>query len=207
MVALMAKASENKYSAELIKSRSRSYPICYLRFFIFWQLSKEDWSHSKIGAQFGVDHSTVHHGIVKVNEITSFPAGYKDLIEIRNKFERLYKNMKTIYLSAPIGDISQEQRYQERYAFFKEKEKYYTDLGFYVLNPMDNGLPRDASIYEQMDKDYQLIRSSDAVVLLEGWNRSAGCHSELTYAISIGKDIFIDQALTIEKWKEINPNL
>lgn len=205
MVRLMAKASG--HSEEQITSRSRSYPLSYMRFFIFWQLSKEGWSHSKIGAQFAVDHATVHHGIVKVNEMTSFIASYKDLIEIREKFERLYKNMKTIYLSAPIGDISQEQRYQERYAFFKEKEKYYTGLGFYVLNPMDNGLPRDASIYEQMDKDYQLIRSSDAVVLLENWNRSAGCHSELTYAISIGKDIFIDQSLTIEKWKEINPNL
>lgn len=205
MVGLMAEASG--YSQEQILSRSRSFPLCYMRFFIFWQLSKEGWTSSRIGKQFGMNHATVLHGIAKVDEMLRFSASYKNLIEILNKFIRLYKNMKTIYLSAPIGDITQEQRYQERYAFFKEKEKYYTDLGFYVLNPMDNGLPRDASIYEQMDKDYQLIRASDAIILLENWNRSAGCHSELTYAISIGKDIFIDQALTIEKWKEINPNL
>lgn len=205
MVKMAAKAS--KYSEEEILSHSRAYPLCYMRFIIFWQLSRMGWTHVRIGEQFGLNHATVYHGIMRVNEMISCRPAYKELNEIKDKFERLYKNMKTIYLSAPIGDISKDERYKERYAFFKKKEKYYTELGFHVLNPMDNGLPRDASIYEQMHKDYRLIDESDAVVLLENWNRSAGSHSELIYAISIGKDILIDKALTVEQWKEINPNL
>ena len=201
-VELMAHLSGS--SVEEILSPSRSYPLSYLRYCIFWQLWNEDcvqWTQQRIANEFKMNHATVCHGIQKINDVIRFRTSYRKVGEIQEKFNKLYKGieMKKIYLSAPIGNVkSDEKRYQERYNFFKEKEKHYTELGYYVVNPMDNGLSRDADDFANMKKDYELINSCDAILLLENWNRSAGCHSELTYAISIGKEVYIEKALTLE---------
>ena len=99
-----------------------------------------------------------------------------------------------VYISAPIGGgvKTNPDKYKERFDFFESKEQYYRGRGFEVLNPMKNGVDPMAEDVVHMDADYQLIRKCDIIVMLEGWNRSAGCWAELHYALSIGKEVYLE---------------
>lgn len=99
-----------------------------------------------------------------------------------------------VYISAPIGSgvKTNPEKYKERFDFFESKERFYRERGFEVLNPMKNGVEPMAEDVVHMDADYQLIRKCDIIVMLEGWNRSAGCWAELHYALSIGKEVYLE---------------
>jgi len=199
MVSLMANVSG--YTEQEIICHSRSYPLCYLRYCIFWQLAQEGWTRTAIGQEFNMDHSSVSYGIGKIEHILKIKATYDELFDLFSQFKQklmIQNKMKRIYMSAPIGDVTNDERYKERYDFFKSKEEHYTKLGYVMVNPMDNGLDRFATIYEQMDRDLELLRGCDAILLLENWNRSAGCHTELVNAMACGKEVYIEKAMTLE---------
>jgi len=85
-----------------------------------------------------------------------------------------------IYLSLPItGRTEAEARAeaQRNIQYIKEVCEAHE-----VYNPLDNGLPFDAPIYEHMRRDYKALLDCDAIFLCDGWEYSHGCMDELAVA-------------------------
>lgn len=94
--------------------------------------------------------------------------------------------MKRIYISAPISgyDLTERRR------LFSNVEAVLLRYGYAVSNPMENGLPADATTREHLRADFRMLLDCDAMVFLEGWERSAGCQSEFHVGNSIGVEMF-----------------
>lgn len=91
-----------------------------------------------------------------------------------------------IYLSGPISNNPGFVR------AFQAAERKMQIAGYIVINPADlrHVLPLQAMSYEQiMDFDFALVRSSDAICMLPGWEHSNGCNRELGYAQALGKQV------------------
>ena len=98
------------------------------------------------------------------------------------------KNKKAVYLSAPISGYDIE----ERSATFERVENELKKLGYKVLSPMKNGLSQDEPTSRHMKRDIILLLQSDAIFLMTGWNRSAGCLTELNVATACGLDVWFE---------------
>lgn len=95
---------------------------------------------------------------------------------------------KKVYLSAPISGYDLNER-RERFAHMKEGlEK----LGYNVMNPMENGLSDDAPTTQHMKRDIIMLLQCDVIFLMKGWNKSAGCLTELHVATACGLDVFFE---------------
>ena len=64
------------------------------------------------------------------------------------------------------------------------------DLGHHPVNPIDNGLPRDATWAEHMRADLATLRLCDGVCMLRGWERSRGAQIEWRAALKRGMPIY-----------------
>lgn len=102
-----------------------------------------------------------------------------------------------VYISGAISghDLN------ERRAAFRLVELELKERGFEVFNPMENGLPADATTAQHMRRDLnELTREDkpyDYICLMEGWNLSAGCWTEFHDALACGmKVIFVNQGDT-----------
>ena len=97
-----------------------------------------------------------------------------------------------IYLSGPISGYDLE----ERKAAFLEARKILERKGYEVFNPMENGLPADATTHQHMRRDLsELTREDmpyDAIYLMDRWNHSAGCMTELHVATAIGLQVYTE---------------
>lgn len=76
-------------------------------------------------------------------------------------------------------------------AFFEAERGLESKFGWKVLNPAkhfngDQTLPREVYLYEAVKS----VLKADAIVLLEGWERSPGALTELAVAKAIGLDVF-----------------
>lgn len=98
------------------------------------------------------------------------------------------KKKKVVYLSAPISgcDIN------ERRETFERVENELKKLGYKVLSPMKNGLSQDEPTSRHMKRDIILLLQADAIFLMTGWNRSAGCLTELNVATACGLDVWFE---------------
>ena len=94
------------------------------------------------------------------------------------------KKKKVVYLSAPISGYDID----ERSATFERVENELKKLGYKVLSPMKNGLSQD----EPTSRHIILLLQSDAIFLMTGWNRSAGCLTELNVATACGLDVWFE---------------
>lgn len=65
-----------------------------------------------------------------------------------------------------------------------------SDLGHHPVNPIDNGLPRDATWAEHMRADLATLRRCDGVCMLRGWERSRGAQIERRAALKRGMPIY-----------------
>jgi len=84
-----------------------------------------------------------------------------------------------VYISGPMTGI-------ENYNFdnFNRAEQALKKDGHVVLNPARN--PSGLEYKHYMDIDMAMIRGSEAVFCLEGFERSRGSMAEVAYAISLG---------------------
>lgn len=98
------------------------------------------------------------------------------------------KKKKVVYLSAPISgyDIN------ERRETFERVENELKKLDYKVLSPMKNGLSQDEPTSRHMKRDIIMLLQSDAIFLMTGWNRSAGCLTELNVATACGLDVLFE---------------
>ena len=58
------------------------------------------------------------------------------------------------------------------------------------MNPIYNGLPRDATWAEHMRSDLATLRRCDGVCMLRGWERSRGAQIERRAALKRGMPIY-----------------
>jgi len=95
---------------------------------------------------------------------------------------------KRIYLSLPISGYD----LQERIETAMQMEVKLRGLGYDVFNPFNNGLPNEASTHEHMKADIKALIECDGVLFMHGFNRSAGCHTELCVAMACGLDVMFE---------------
>ena len=101
---------------------------------------------------------------------------------------------KKIYLSLPISGYDLDERRETALSM----EVRLRGAGYDVFNPMENGLPPTATTNEHMKRDLEALLTCDAIFLMRGWNRSAGCKCELDVAVAIGIDVMFEEQVNIQ---------
>lgn len=86
------------------------------------------------------------------------------------------------YIAGPMTGLPD----LNRSAFFAMAQ-HIEDIGGVVLNPA--ALPQGLTEPQYMDICLAMIRASDAIVLLPGWEASAGALAEYHYACKLGLTI------------------
>ena len=95
------------------------------------------------------------------------------------------KQSSRIYLSGPISGTAD---YMER---FRKVQEILTAEGYRVINPANLRMVFDegATWDDYMMIDLELLRMSDVLVQLPGWERSLGCQRE--YGVALARDMII----------------
>ena len=89
-----------------------------------------------------------------------------------------------VYLSGPITGYDTD----ERRSFFGRYENALVNLGYEVVNPMNNGLPQDPDfpVEEHMKVDIKNLCGCDAILMLPEWSISKGAKFEMQVAARVG---------------------
>lgn len=95
-----------------------------------------------------------------------------------------------LYLAGPMAGLP-----EHNFPLFNRVAAELRARGHSVFNPAENddgGIRRDRSFYMRLD--IPALLGSDAVVLLEGWQRSRGANLEVWLALDMGMPIFAARA-------------
>ena len=92
--------------------------------------------------------------------------------------------MAKIYIAGPMSGLPNFNRD----AFHREAERLQT-LGHVALNPAI--LPDGLEQHEYMAICIEMVKMADQLVMLPGWERSAGARAEHALAIKLGKAIIL----------------
>lgn len=93
--------------------------------------------------------------------------------------------MKKIYISGPISGLPLETVYNN----FTNAEVQLLEQGYEVVNPLNNGLPTNATWEEHMRADLKLLMECDTIYLLKGYKDSKGAMIEYDLARILDYDI------------------
>lgn len=85
--------------------------------------------------------------------------------------------MKRIYISGPISGHDIEERRKA----FKEIQSQLEAQGYDPVNPMENGLPAEATTHEHMKRDIELLLTCDYIYMMRRWTHSKGCKWSLMW--------------------------
>lgn len=94
--------------------------------------------------------------------------------------------VKKIYVAGPMSGLPE----YNRPAFFAEAKRQ-AAMGYVVLNPAT--LPDGLTQAEYMSICLPMVMAADAIVMLPGWERSAGATAERFLAIKLRKEVFISE--------------
>jgi hypothetical protein len=97
---------------------------------------------------------------------------------------------KRVYISGPISGHDIEDR---RLAFMCAKLGLEAK-GFEVVNPMENGLPAEATTHEHMKRDIELLLTCDYIYMMRRWTHSKGCKVEFDVATAIGLPVLFEES-------------
>lgn len=86
-----------------------------------------------------------------------------------------------VYISGPITGLP----YEEVEKAFNEAETRLKEQGYEVVNPLNNGLPRESTWNEHMRADIKLLLDCDVIYMLNGWEYSKGASLEYDLAIDL----------------------
>lgn len=106
--------------------------------------------------------------------------------------------MKKIYISGPISGLPLETVYNN----FTNAEVQLLEQGYEPVNPLNNGLPTNATWEEHMRADLRLLLDCDAIYMLEGWEKSRGARIEHDLGIDIGLGVYGFGVYPNEKYSE-----
>lgn len=95
---------------------------------------------------------------------------------------------KRIYLSLPISGYDLEERRETA----MQTEVRLHSLGYDVVSPLGSNWEAGLTTQEYMQRDLEMLLTCDAIYLMTGWNRSAGCHCELCVATACGLDVWLE---------------
>lgn len=98
---------------------------------------------------------------------------------------------KKVYISGPISGHDLEERRRE----FKRTAEFLEEMGYIPVNPMENGLPADATTHQHMKRDFHLLIECDAIYMLRRWTHSAGCKVEFDVATACGMKVIFEDAV------------
>ena len=87
--------------------------------------------------------------------------------------------MAVVYIAGPITGHENGNREE-----FLRAEQLFKRLGYIVLNP--HCLPAGLSEFKYMDICVAMVRSADAIYLLDGWETSSGAIAERALAKKLG---------------------
>lgn len=94
-----------------------------------------------------------------------------------------------IYISGPIS----HRDLTERRKTFAETAERLRSEGFDVVNPMENGLPENATTHQHMRRDIEMLMCCDIIYMMKGWTHSKGCKVEFDVATSIGLSVMFQE--------------
>lgn len=92
---------------------------------------------------------------------------------------------RKIYLSGPMTGIPDFNK-----PAFNAVAEELRSMGFDVFNPVENGLPDHAEWLEHMRADIKALMDCTDVVLLPGWESSAGASLEAFIASKLGYKVY-----------------
>lgn len=96
---------------------------------------------------------------------------------------------KRIYISLPISHYDLEERKETA----MKMEVKLRGMGYDVVNPLSTKTwTAGKTTEEYMEQDIRMLLDCDAALFMHGFNRSAGCHTELCVAMACGKDIYFE---------------
>lgn len=101
---------------------------------------------------------------------------------------------KVVYISGPISGVPQYWR------AFCDAACDLVNAGFIPLNPAV--LPDGLSLAQYMRIDLAMLDSADAILLLDGWEKSRGAWIECSYSMYIDKP----HARSVDELKEVFKN-
>lgn len=101
---------------------------------------------------------------------------------------------KRVYLSFPISGYDEDERKETA----MRMEIKLRGAGYDVFNPMGDQWQKGLSTNEYMKIDLKELLDCDAIFLMKGWNRSAGCKLELDNAVAIGIDVYFEEQVNIQ---------
>ena len=96
------------------------------------------------------------------------------------------------YISGPIGCRDLEERRKA----FKAVQVMLEAAGYEVVNPMENGLPSDATTAQHMKRDIQLLTECACIFMMDKWNHSQGCYTEFMVATAIGCEVIFESKMS-----------
>ena len=124
------------------------------------------------------------------------PAEIKKLLERENseRREQPIIDMKTIYLSGPMTGLP-----DLNFPAFHAQAARLRDLGYTVINPAELHLDPGAPWHACLRADLKALLDCDGIVLLDGWERSAGAHLEMHVAHRVGIEIVMAREITARR--------
>lgn len=97
---------------------------------------------------------------------------------------------RRVYISGPISGHNLE----ERRASFKKIQNLLEAQDYQPINPMENGLPAEATTHEHMKRDIELLMTCDMIYMMRRWTHSKGCKVEFDVAAAIGLPVLFEES-------------
>ena len=127
---------------------------------------------------------------VQVNEAAQ-EAGTKETL--KQKGRRYIVVRRKVYLSGPISGYD----YEERRMTFSRLAEVMQKVGLEPVNPMENGVPKEAASEVHMRADLKMLLECDSIMMLNGWERSLGARVEHEVALSCGLRVMTETELAL----------
>lgn len=94
--------------------------------------------------------------------------------------------MKKVYISGPMTGLPDHNKTE-----FARAERYWSDLGYQVVNPLQNDYIYDKEGYiAVLAQDIKDMLACDIVAVLPDWQNSKGAVQEVAVAIANGLEIY-----------------
>lgn len=100
-----------------------------------------------------------------------------------------------IYISGKITGLN----YADVESKFKDAQELLTNIGFDVINPLNNGLTKEHSWEQHLGKDIELLLQCDAIYMMDNWMNSIGARIEYQTAVEMNKDILFESKVVVQE--------
>lgn len=106
-----------------------------------------------------------------------------------------------VYISGPISGHDMNDCIKR----FEDVKHRLEEKGYRVFNPLENGLPFDASTHRHMRRDLNVLTNEedpfDYIYMMKRWPHSSGCKNELDNAIACGISVMWEESEEITKFE------